>query len=249
MTPMKGFILYPTYRIVDGKAYVHLYGKLENGETFQTINYLRPYFYIRKNDLKQAQGIKDIEKFDDEESGFKTFRGDDTVKIILDVPGHVPDLRKSFEDQGIECYEADIRFAYRFMMDLDLKGSLEIEGEFEKDEYVDRLYNKPKLKPASFIPKLKIASIDIETDSEAMDIYSISIYSGDFQKAFIISDKKLKNAVSCKDEEELLNKFKEQYLKIDPDIVVGWNLIDFDLAKLQEKFKILFWEEAQRNQN
>jgi len=235
---MKGFILYPTYRIVDGKAYVHLYGKLENGETFQTINYLRPYFYIRKNDLKQAQGIKDIEKFDDEESGFKTFRGDDTVKIILDVPGHVPDLRKSFEDQGIECYEADIRFAYRFMMDLDLKGSLEIEGEFEKDEYVDRLYNKPKLKPASFIPKLKIASIDIETDSEAMDIYSISIYSGDFQKAFIISDKKLKNAVSCKDEEELLNKFKEQYLKIDPDIVVGWNLIDFDLAKLQEKFKI-----------
>ena len=31
---MKGFVVYPTYRIIDNKAKVYLFGRLENGESF-----------------------------------------------------------------------------------------------------------------------------------------------------------------------------------------------------------------------
>ena len=49
---MKGFILYPTYRIIDGKPHVLLFGKLENGQSFLTINSFRPYFYIEESNLR-----------------------------------------------------------------------------------------------------------------------------------------------------------------------------------------------------
>ncbi|MEK6868035.1 MAG: hypothetical protein AABX98_04380, partial [Nanoarchaeota archaeon] len=57
MTTMKGFIIDPTYRIRENKAYVYLFGRLENGESFLTINETRPYFFIKKSDKKKAEEI------------------------------------------------------------------------------------------------------------------------------------------------------------------------------------------------
>ena len=50
---MKGFILYPSYKIIDGKSYVFLFGKLENGESFLVMNFYEPYFYIKTKDVKK----------------------------------------------------------------------------------------------------------------------------------------------------------------------------------------------------
>ena len=65
MDGIKGFIVYPTYRIIDNKAYVYLFGRLENGESFLTINQFRPYFCIRAKDREKAEGIlKEIKEID-----------------------------------------------------------------------------------------------------------------------------------------------------------------------------------------
>ena len=87
---MKGFILYPTYRIENNKAYVLLYGRLENGESFITRNYSRPYFYIESSKLTKA---KKLGKFDSEKTDFKNFKGAKVSKIILDLPAEVPQLK------------------------------------------------------------------------------------------------------------------------------------------------------------
>ncbi|NQU98047.1 DNA polymerase II [Candidatus Woesearchaeota archaeon] len=231
---MKGYVVYPTYRIVDEKAYVHLFGRLENGESFQTINYFRPYFYIKEKNLKKA--LKTV-NFEYEKTTLKNFGGKKVIKVILDVPRKVPELRKKLEDKEIECFEADIRFAYRFMMDKDFKGTLEINGDFKKGELVNRIYEEPELKPVEWEPELKVLSIDIETDRHARELYSISMHTENFSKAIIISDKNLKNAISVKNESQLLEKFREKLLELDPDIITGWNVIDFDLIKLEEKFR------------
>ncbi|MBU0665862.1 MAG: DNA polymerase II [Nanoarchaeota archaeon] len=230
---MKGFIVYPTYRIVDEKAYVHLFGRLENGESFLTINHFRPYFFIRKKDLKKA--LK-IETFEYETTTLKTFSEDPVVKVILDIPRKVPEFRKIFYEQDVESFEADIRFSYRFMMDKNLKGSIEIKGDYKKGEFVSRIYEEPEILPSNWIPKLKVLSIDIETDSHARELFCISMHTDDFSKVIIRSEKDIKNAISVKSEKELLEVFKEKLLLLDPDIITGWNVIDFDLIKLQEKF-------------
>ena len=58
---MKGFIVNPTYKIINGKSYVCLYGRLENGDSFLTINEFKPYFFIKKSDLKNAQKLGEFE--------------------------------------------------------------------------------------------------------------------------------------------------------------------------------------------
>ncbi|MEA3378918.1 MAG: DNA polymerase II [Nanoarchaeota archaeon] len=231
---MKGFIVYPTYRIINSKPYVCLFGKLENGQTFVSFNHFRPYFYIKKTDLKKA---KKLENFEYEKINFKNFEGQEVIKIILNVPKEVPKIREAFESKNIECYEADIRFVYRYLIDNNIKGAIEIEGDYESNEEIDRVYKDSKIKPSKFIPKLKLLSLDIETDIKGREIYCIGLYSKDYKKVIINSKKKIKNAISCNSEEEVLIRFYDEFKKIDPDIVTGWNLIDFDLRVIRNRFK------------
>ncbi len=234
---MKGFMVYPTYRIEDNKALVYLFGRLENGESFLTINEFKPYFYIKKEDAKKLKKIDIDVNYAVEDSKFKNFSEQRVSKVILNIPKDVPRLRKAFEDEDIECYEADIRFVYRFLIDNNIKGSMDIQGKYKKGKLVNRIYENPKLKPAYFEPKLKTLSIDIECNKDASQIYSIALYSDNYKKSLIICDKPLKKAECFKDEKNLLKRFKELTIKEDPDIITGWNVIDFDLAKIKERFE------------
>lgn len=237
---MKGFIIDATYRIKEGRAYVCLFGRLENGESFLTINYYRPYFFVLKKDLERA---RKIENFEFEESELKNFSNEEVVKIILNIPKDVGVLRKSLENEEIKIFEGDIRFARRFLIDNDLQGYIEIEGDYTNDEGVDRFYMEPELKKAKADVKLKVMSFDIETDMKANRIYSISIVCGDFKKVLIDSNKKLKNAICCKNEEDLLDRFFILINELDPDVITGWNIIDFDfkiIKKRCKKYEIAF---------
>lgn len=232
---MKGFIIYPTYRIIEDKAYIYLYGRLENNQSFLTIHEFKPYFFIKDKDLKKA---KKLENFEHKKTELTNFKKEPVTKIILSIPAEVPKLRKILEKEGIETYEADIRFAYRFMIDKKIQGSIEIEGEYEMHQTVDRVYKKPEISPAEYHPKnLKVLSLDIETSTDGTKLYCLSLYSEKYKKSFIVSQKKFKNTISCPDEETLLENFQKSLLLEDPDIITGWHVIDFDLEYLKKKFK------------
>ncbi|MEK6808160.1 MAG: 3'-5' exonuclease [Nanoarchaeota archaeon] len=179
---MKGFIVYPTYKIEDNKAYVYLFGRLENGESFLTINYFRAYFYIKADDLERA---KRLAKFEFEKTNFLNFNKERVVKIIVNIPKDVPHIKKNFSESSIQSYEADIRFAYRFLIDYDIKGCIDIQGEYKKGESINRIYNEPEIKPTSYLPELETLSIDIETSMDSNRILSIALYNEKFKKVLI----------------------------------------------------------------
>ena len=252
--PLKGYIVYPTYRIIeeeiDGKkikkSVVYLFGKLENGESFLAMKDYTPYFYISKSDYdKTHEKIdKTLKSFNahTEKSDFKNFDDEPVIRINAELPADVAKLRKILEDEcNANCYEADIRFYQRYLIDQDIKGSLEISGTFKKGKHVNRIYENPELKSSDWRPELKVLSIDIETDNKAKHIYCISLYSEEYKKVIIVGidkdiGKPLHNAITVNTEKELLEKFQELVWKIDPDIITGWNMIDFDLKVLKEKF-------------
>ena len=143
---MKAFIVYPTYRIIDNKAYVYLFGRLDNGESFLAINHFKPYFWIKKSDLEKAKKHAEKLKIAIEHGKGKAenFENEEVAKIVLDLPSDVPVIRKEFEDNKIVCYEADVMFVYRFMIDNDIKGIAEIKGEYKKGNFVNRIYENPE---------------------------------------------------------------------------------------------------------
>ena len=236
---MKGFIVYSKYEIIDEKTQIQLFGKLENGQSFVTQNMLKPYFFVKESDLKSIE--KYLSKYKVEKTALTNFQGEKVIKILAENQRELNKLLQGIH--GIDKYEADIKPNMRFLIDNDILSALDIEGDYETSERVDRIYREPKLKPAEFKPKLKILSLDIETDSKFEKLICIGLSGENYKRSFFITDKKLEHAISCKDEEEALLKFKEELIKLDPDIIIGWNLIDFDLKYLDSlfnKYKIQF---------
>ncbi len=229
---MKGFIIYSTYRILNNKPCIVLYGRLENNESFITINEFQPYFFIKTKDQKKAKNFKT------KETKLKNFDNEEMSKILVNFPKEISTTKSDLEEEGIKTFESDINFPTRFLIDNNLQGSVEISGDYDMDhETIDRVYKNPDLKKTDYVPKnLKVFSFDIETDRNGKNIYCISSYSKNHKKSFIITNEKVKNAVSCESEEDLLQKFQEEIIKFDPDIITGWNVIDFDLKLLKEKF-------------
>ncbi|MGV8161778.1 MAG: DNA polymerase II [Candidatus Nanoarchaeia archaeon] len=243
MIEQEGFIIYPTFRVEGEKAYVYLFGRLKDGRSFCTKNSYSPYFYIKTSDLKKVIPSRG---FKHEETKLKNFDEEELTKIILKLPSQVTDLKKSFEEKRIECYESDIKFEYRFMMDKALKGSILIKGKISKNNNVtaDAFFEEPEILSGTWKTEtkdLRILSLDIETSMDAKQLYCISLVSNDekLKKVLIISDKKHKYAEEYKNEKELFVAFKKELLEYDPDIITGWNLIDFDLKIIEEKMNRL----------
>lgn len=230
---MRGLIIHPTYRTHSGKSLVHLYGRLENGESFLTINEFRPYFYVKRSDLSAALALEPLAF---KEVDMKTFSGEPVVKILTQYPKEVADLRRRLQEKDIRCYEADIRFAYRFLFDNDIRGFLTIEGDYKKGDRIDRVYENPVIEPANpcDIP-LKTISLDIEVNEATGEIVCCTLYNGEYY-TFLLKQTH-KTAVTCASEIELLSQMKEVLLTLDPDIITGWNVVDFDLTYLYERFK------------
>ncbi len=232
---MKGFIVYSTYRLSDdkSKAMIYLFGRLENGESFLTINYYCPYLYIKTEDKKAA---KELIKADFEDTSQINFKGEKLTKVTFNIPAELKEKRDVLESQKIKTFESDVLFVNRFLIDNGITASMNIEGEHKKGQYVDRIYENPKLEGTEFLPKLKILSIDVETSLKG-ELYSVSLYSENYQKVFIISNATLNHAISFVDEKSLLQAFRQKVVELDPDLIVGWNLIDFDLDYLKKAFE------------
>ncbi len=232
---MKGFIVDATYRIIGGRAYVALFGRLENGEAFLTLNYLRPYFFIKESDLKKAL---ELDEFVYEECLLKNFEEQKVVKILKEIPSDVAKLRKIFEGEKIKTYEADIKFASRFLIDQKIQAGVEIKGEYEYQDGI-KVFKDPELKSAEAKVNLKILAIDIETEKSAKEIYCISLIMDGYKKVLIVSEKNLKLAESFKSEKEMLERFFVLIKELDPDMITGWSVIDFDLKVIQKRCKKL----------
>jgi DNA polymerase II len=246
-----GFITYGTYRTerVEGKEItkVYLFGRLKSGESFLAIKKADPYFYIKQADITKAQKLKTSITFETKDTSMKNFEGDPVAKVILAAPKYVKPLRELFGKENITYYEADIRFVTRVLMDRGIKGIVEVQGDHrkadEKKEFVDCVYEEPELKApkeGTTPPELNVLSFDIETTPDGTKLHCLSVYSKyqgkETTKAWIIK-KKAKNAVTLENEAELCDVFARAIRELDPDVVTGWNVIDFDLALLRTKFK------------
>ncbi len=235
MANIRGFIVDTDYVNLDGKTYVQLFGRLDNGQSFAVMNEFTPYFFIEESERSKVKSL--LKNFNVSENNFHNFAGKKVLKISGASQEEMNKLVKELHKEGIKTYESDLRPHNRFMIDNNLKAGIEIDGDYETSERVDRVYRDVKLSPVLYTPKLKVLSLDIETSGDKKELFCIGMYSENYKKSFLVSKKQIEGVISCKDEEDCLTKFKEELKSFDPDIITGWNVIDFDLEFLQSKFK------------
>jgi len=234
----RGFILQASYRVTPGPGgsrvpVVHLYGKLEDGGTFLVRDDRQhPHFYVRAADAGRAAALgAPTPKSSDK----KTFAGDPVALVEMEVPGDVPNLRDRLHDMGIDTFEADVRFAVRYLIERGIKGGCEIEGSASPGTGVTLVFDNPTLRPADVKVEPRVFAFDIETDPKGDRLLAISMYGPEIDEVLIVdgSGREMpEKATRCADEKSTLTAFCERIRALDPDVITGWNTIDFDFTVL-----------------
>ena len=230
----RGFVLQPTYRIESDRPVVWVYGMLEGGRSF-LIRETRqiPHFFVLRTDVERSRALG--ANVPEPDSGRVSLTGETLARVDLVKPQDCPPLRDRLEDAGVRCYEADVRFAYRYLIERGIRGSLEIRGASRPGEGVDEVFDDPEVLPGDWRPEPRLLSVDIETDPRARQLLSIGLYGcGAAEVLLLTSDGQScpGPAIPFASERELLQAFVRRVAELDPDVLTGWNFIDFDLAVL-----------------
>ncbi|MFL6600055.1 MAG: DNA-directed DNA polymerase [Steroidobacteraceae bacterium] len=242
----RGVILQASYRVVTQPGgrrapVVHLYGRLAEGGTFLVRDdRQQPHFYIRAADCARALNVGANEP---RPTAKHAFDGSPVALIGVAIPADVPAMRDRLHASGIDTFEADVRFPIRYLIERGIKGACEIEGTaVPTDARVTVAFDNPVLRPAQLKVEPRVLSFDIETDAKAERLLAISLYGTNLDEVLIVDGigrAMPPKATRCADERAALTAFCDRIREFDPDVLTGWNTIDFDLTVLQRIAKRL----------
>lgn len=229
------------------------------------VNGYQPYFYVLPMDKKEDLGqflnkkfpsqivkIEEVEKYSPfgyYEKKMKIF------KITCKDPSQVPIIRDEIWKEGLakKIFEADILFKYRFMADKDLHGMrwYKVKGTpvSTSTVKVDRAVDLVSMEPVdekSFVFKTLSVDIEIATQEglpnpQKDPIIMISLsFLPDFngKSSIVLVAKPTKQAdgiISLKNEEGMLEEFLKIMDNYDPDLIVGYNINNFDMPYIIDR--------------
>ncbi len=147
-------------------------------------------------------------------------------------------LEKRLRESGVNAYEGDIRPPERFLMERFITAPVWFSGQ---ENGHGPLLNT-QLKPADdYRPTLKLVSLDIET-SEHGELYCIGLEGCGQRQVYMLGPPNGETTGTPLDfnleyvaSRPLLLEKLNQWLAVhDPDAIIGWNLVQFDLRVLQK---------------
>lgn len=155
---------------------------------------------------------------------FRSQRGLRGERERLGARGHLP-------------LEADIRPAERYLMERFITDGCTVTGAItRRGSHLEVL--DPVLKAASVRPSLRVASIDLETDGFDGPILSAALSSPERELVLMVGDGPPGGEVPLQlvpDERALLQALLALVADLDPDVLIGWNVVEFDLAVLERR--------------
>ena len=147
--------------------------------------------------------------------------------------------RSLLKQQNIKLYEDDFRPEDRFLMERFITSTMLFQGDKYQGESFDVIANAQCKVAENNIP-LKMTSIDIECSPNGQ-LYSIGAYSDDCQIVFMIGQPESGAEPYLRwvnDEKALLEQFIFWLNDYDPDVVIGWNVVNFDFNLLTKRCEI-----------
>ena len=231
MVTYRGVIYQTSYRIEQGRPVIQAYGRLESGEAFLIRDSREtPHFYIRAADVPRAAFfIRPVS------TQWTDLSGQPLARVDVLVPSDVPPVRERLVAMGIDTYEADLRFAMRYLIDRGIRSGVAIVGTPRPGDGVAWVFDDPDVQPCEVRIVPRVLAFDIETSAKADRLLAIAIHGlGADEVAIVDSTGRHmpERALAMSDERQALRWFAERLRQLDVDILTGWNVVDFDLATM-----------------
>jgi len=145
------------------------------------------------------------------------------------------DLEKRLRAAGVDVYEGDVRPPERYMMERFITAPVWFGGTPQ----ATGVLSDTQMKPApDYRPPLRLVSLDIETTAQG-DLYSIALEGCGERQVYMLGPPNKSDAVDfkldyCDSRAQLLERLNAWLATHDPDAIIGWNVVQFDLRVLHE---------------
>ncbi|MGY2232882.1 DNA polymerase II [Pseudomonas tolaasii] len=145
------------------------------------------------------------------------------------------DVEKRLRAAGVDVYEGDVRPPERYMMERFITAPVWFGGTPDAGGVLCDAQMKPD---PDYRPPLKLVSLDIETTAQG-DLYSIALEGCGERQVYMLGPPNKADAVDfkldyCDTRAQLLERLNEWLATHDPDAIIGWNVVQFDLRVLHE---------------
>ncbi|WP_435274513.1 DNA polymerase II [Psychrobium sp. nBUS_13] len=229
-----GFLLTQHALDIGSKPVIVCWLATAQGPVKLTIEDQQPVFFIASGQLTQAlqvlrdEGIECHSKSLD----MQTFELKNVSALYFNNISQYRSASYLLKQALIMTYESDFRLDQRFLMERFICGSLEFTGQaINHPEYTE--YRQVKVRPSNYVPQLSVLSLDIECSQKGV-LYSVGLHASDYQKVIMVGEPQQSHDYIewVHDEAALLDALEVAIQTRDPDIIIGWNVINFDFRLL-----------------
>lgn len=252
-TVQQGFLLTRSSYDRKNSTVIEYWVATDQGPVRLLIEGERPVFFISAEFMQAARKALDPLQPQVELRGLelKQFNGTRAAGIYSPTISDHFTAQDLLQHQGIEIFESDFRLHDRFLMERFINGSVAFVGDYVQREGFMECRNC-RIKPSDYRPSLTMLSVDIECDMDG------TLYSVGLAGAGVMTETKVSEVLMIgqpesaentliewfENEAALLIGLRDRINSIDPDLLIGWNFVNFDmqiLLKRAVKHKISFY--------
>jgi len=144
-------------------------------------------------------------------------------------------FEKLLREGSVTVYEGDVRPPERYLMERFITAPVWVDGEPRGNALVNA-----RLKPSPhYRPPLKWVSLDIETTRHG-ELYCIGLEGCGQRTVYMLGPENGDaqgldfDLIYVASRPQLLEKLNAWFAEHDPDVLIGWNVVQFDLKVLQK---------------
>ncbi|WP_036798159.1 DNA polymerase II [Photobacterium marinum] len=239
-TQSTGFVLTRQSRDVRGQTEIVLWVKTEQGPCRLVVQGDKPVCFVTESDYPNAVQILQQANIPVtwRQLTLKNFQHKPMYGCYCQTVRDSLQLTTLLRGEGIEAFEADIRLADRYLMERFIRGGIAFTGNIHpKAGYSE--FTQVKAKSAEYLPKLSVVSLDIECSEKGV-LYSVGLHSDMDSRVIMVGEPKAGEEQETwiqwvASEKDLLLALEAWFISFDPDIIIGWNVIDFDFRLLLKR--------------
>ena len=224
------------------KDRIYLAGRLEDGRSFAAADTKwKPSFHVLEKDMEKARRILSFTEYEAGPPGVEAFDGrGKLLRLRFFRHRDYNAARKQLEQAAIPSPDGDLKPPDAYFIANHIKGPVRLEGKTRPGRFVDLVFPQPHISPAEENRvSLKAASIDIETDVDNGTILATGMSVGKTGLVRVLARAPAGTAKEGvffhQSEASLLAAFLQDIQKADPDVLTGWNFLDFDFPRLAER--------------
>jgi DNA polymerase-2 len=168
-------------------------------------------------------------------SNLRTRDGRPVVPLYFESQRSLLNERDQRRARGQEVFETDVKPADRFLMERMITAGVCLSGPASTVSGVLH-FEDPEVRAADVRPKLRALSLDIETDGWDGPILSIAIAGEGIERVFVQREGEAQQSITFHpDERSTIASAFEAICAWDPDVIIGWNVVEFDLRVLEKR--------------